>query len=227
MRVARQAVLRGALVCALGALGQAALGRELAPPPEPIEIAGKATARGWPVTRLFLSAQQVDLASGDLAATAKFATETKVETRGEGEERERWTCYLVLGTQTDTTLWFVARGSREPARVDEIVAVRQVRGEKIPLGCERLPTHMQPASFDRWLWLGLPEREVVRRLGAPSSRRDDWVRYAFDGVQARKVRTQLGREETVRYASAASLELRYAEGRVVSIRARGTIPRQL
>lgn len=179
------------------------------------------------MTRLYLSSHQVDLASGELAATARFVAETKVDARGEGEERERWTCYLVLGAQTDTMLWFVARGARDPGRVDEIVAVRQSRGEKIPLGCERLPPHMQPLSFDRWLWLGLPEREVVRRLGAPSARRDDWVRYAFDGVQARKVRTQLGREETVRFASSASLELRYVEGKVVAIRARGTLPRQL
>lgn len=224
MQSVRHVVLTGALLClAVPSL----LARELQPPPEPVEFTGKATARGWPVTRLFLNAQQVDLASAALAGTAKFVADTRIESRGEGESLERWACYHVLGAHTDTTLWFVARGAREPARVDEIVAVRQVRGEKIPLGCERLPTPMQPVSFDRWLWLGLPEREVVRRLGHPSARRDDWVRYAFDGVQSRKVRTQHGREETVRYASTASLELRYEEGKVVAIRARGTAPRQL
>lgn len=221
-------ILRMALVGAcLCALALPLHGRESFPPPDAIEFTGKATARGWPATRLYLSAQQVDLASAALAATAKFTAETKIDARGDGEAAERWTCYHVLGAQTDTTLWFVARGTQEPARVDEIIAVRQARGEKIPLGCERLPTQLQPVSFDRWLWLGLPEREVVRRLGVPSARRDDWVRYAFDGVQSRKVRTQLGREETVRYASSANLELRYAEGKVIAIRARGTLPRQL
>lgn len=224
MRYAMCTALVAAWLCALA---QPLLGRELFPPPDAIEFAGKSTARGWPATRLYLSTQQVDLGSTPLAATAKFAADVKIEVRGDAEATERWTCYHVLGAQTDTTLWFVARGARETARVDEIVAMRQARGEKIPLGCERLPTQLQPVSFDRWLWLGLPEREVVRRLGAPSARRDDWVRYAFDGVQARKVRTQLGREETVRYASSASLELRYADGKIIAIRARGTLPRQL
>lgn len=224
MRPSLRALLACAALCTVVPLLAA---RELHPPPEAIEFAGKATSRGWPVTRLFLNTQQVDLASVELARTVKFAADTKIEVRGEGEALERWTCFLVLGAQTDTTLWFVARGVREPARVDEIVAVRQARGEKIPLGCERLPVTQQPVSFDRWLWLGLPEREIVRRLGAPAARRDDWVRYAFDGVQSRKVRTQLGREEIVRYASTASLELRYVEGKVVAIRARGTMPRQL
>jgi hypothetical protein len=186
----------------------------------------KPTLRAWPVARFYLASRQLSLGKAELARISALAFTLGDGPRAKPTEAPRALCFQILSQSIDTRIWLLSRpDAEEPGRFDELVAIREPRSNTIPLGCERLPAEFQPLSLDQWLWLGLPAREVERRLGKPSGTQGEWVRYAYAGVSSKKARTQIGREERISFESAASLDLRMLDGKVVAIRASVSPPR--
>jgi hypothetical protein len=144
-----------------------------------------------------------------------------IDRSGDDHDLAYWLCYCVPGSPWSQRLWIIAHGEMGgPEHRVGAVVVYQVEGRvSAPEACPSLPPAFKDISLDRGVRIGTQLTELLRILGRPSARREDWLMFQYAGKVAGKFRGPGDTvDRVVDFDEIGSLEARVVSERVAALR---------
>ena len=152
------------------------------PPSQPFDAqTWSASMKQKPTLGATLGKWRVDFERTTLPEVLSRTSVGEIQHAGDAGESIYWLCYTLTG-QTPARLWITSHGEMGgPEKAITGITITRLNSSPPLPECPALPIHMQPASLQAKVWLGMDGRTLASKLGAPSHRSGDWISYDFQG----------------------------------------------
>lgn len=153
------------------------------PPQAPFSAhAWNALSKQKTTSGLKMGSFEVQFGKTTLAMVVRAVGYGEIAHQGDAGESIYWLCYTVENAKRDERIWIVAHGEMGGSEH----AVTGISAQVLPATennneCPTLPETLQPLSFGKKLWLGMPQEQALRILGNPSHQERSWWVFDYRG----------------------------------------------
>ena len=151
------------------------------PPTQPFEsidspptLVRKATAG------VYLGGLRILFEKTTLSQVRRAASVGAIAFHGDGAEAESWLCYTSHRRGLTERIWIISDAEMGTDRQLVTGVTAQIQSDSRVSGdCPALPAALQPLTLDRGVRLGISDRDLQGKLGAPSHLDGKWRYFEF------------------------------------------------
>lgn len=153
------------------------------PPKTPFDsLSWKATSKEKPSDGIKMGSLRVQFEEITLDDIRQAASAGEISHHGDAGESIYWLCYTNLSSSRAERIWVISHGEMGGSEHSVTgVSAQILPNVKATKDCPALPANLKPVSLDNDLWLNSAASVVLKKLGAPSYKKEPWRVYDFEG----------------------------------------------
>lgn len=153
------------------------------PPKTPFDSQSwKAMSKEKPSNGIKMGSLRVKFEETTLDYIRKAASAGEILHHGDAGESIYWLCYTNFNSSRGERIWVISDGEMGGSEHSVTrVSAQILPNVKATKDCPALPANLKPVSLDNDLWLNSAASVVLKKLGAPSYKKEPWRVYDFEG----------------------------------------------